>query len=907
MGLHVGEEAGLGSESDSLILRTFPDVPEGDGIWLALTRPMKVSRRARRPPAILQITAKPAERARADTSPERTATPEKAAFVNPVKAASPDQVSSNRVFEEALGLHQAGRLDEAACIYERLLAADSRHAGALHLLGVVAYARGDLETAARRIVEAMGVDSRIASFHANLGNVLLDLGRPADAERCYRRALELEPESGSAWSNLAYALLCLRRRDEALAASERAVALLPGRAEALTNRANILLETGRIEEAEADYREALTLRPGYLAAVNNLGTARLEQGNFDGALRQYDAALALGPQCAEARLNRSVVELLRGDFAAGWQDYEARMLTKRGHARGNTPQRGNGQPQWRGEPLRGARILLYAEQGLGDCIQFLRYVPLVEAAGGRVILEVPQPMRRLAGALGRLPGRSLGGSAQVISYGDPMPEFDWQSPLMSLPLAFGTRLTSIPTAMPGGKAYLTVPEEEWQRAAVRPWPESGLRVGLVWAGTPDHPRDWARSMPLATLEPLLELPGVHFFSLQVGAAAEQRMAWPQGRMRILDLALDPGNLADTAAKILHLDLVVAVDTAVVHLAGALGKAVWVMLPWVPDWRWLLERDDSPWYPTMRLFRQEKRGAWGPVVARVREALAELAALPEVAVSGAAGRGRELDRERAETSLFLPAFLPLESPAPSACKICGGASELVGVVDFHKSCVEAQGKRLRLSGIPIYYRRCGRCGFVYTGAFDRWTEAEFAARIYNREYGLVDPDFTETRPANNARLLMEAFAGSRNSISILDYGGGSGRLAEILRREGFNAVTYDPFSEHRTPPEGRFDLMTCFEVMEHAPQPLEALRAMDGLLKEDGLILFSTLLQPKDFDQRGLSWWYVGPRNGHCSLYSAEALVQLFASVGMKVASWNEALHLAYRRVPAFAAHLRIGA
>jgi tetratricopeptide (TPR) repeat protein/SAM-dependent methyltransferase len=865
---------------------------------------MKVSRRGRRPPAILQIAAKPGERALAGVSPERTATPAKVTSPNPAKAAWQDPVSSNQVFEEALGLHQAGRLDEAACLYERLLAANPRHAGALHLLGMVAYARGELETAERRIVEAIGIDSRIASFHANLGNVLLDLGRAADAESCYRRALELEPESGSAWSNLAYALLCLRRRDEALAASGRAVALLPGRAEALTNRANILLETGRIEEAEADYREALALKPGYVAAVNNLGTVRLEQGDFDAALRQYDAALALAPQCAEALLNRSVVELLRGDFAAGWPDYEARMRTTRGHARGNTPRRGNGQPQWRGEPLRGARILLYAEQGLGDCIQFLRYVPLVEKAGGRVVLEVPQQMRRLAGALGRSPGRFPGRSAQVISYGDPMPEFDCQCPLMSLPLAFGTRLTSIPTAMPGGKPYLTIPEEERQRAAARPWPESGLRVGLVWAGTPDHPRDWARSMPLDQIEPLLDLPGVHFFSLQVGAPAAQRMAWPQ----ISELALDPGNLADTAAKILHLDLVIGVDTAVVHLAGALGKPVWVMLPWVPDWRWLLERDDSPWYPSMRLFRQRERGAWAPVVARVREALEELAALPRVAgLDRDRELEKELDRARTGFSPSVPAFLPVESPAPAACKICGGASELLGVVDFHKSCVEAQGKRLRLSGIPVYYRRCGRCGFVFTGAFDRWTEAEFAARIYNRDYGLVDPDFAETRPANNARLLMEAFAGSRDSISILDYGGGSGRLGEILRREGFNAATYDPFSEHRMPPEGRFDLMTCFEVMEHAPQPLETLRAMDGLLKEDGLILFSTLLQPKDFDQRGLSWWYVGPRNGHCSLYSAEALVQLFASVGMTVASWNEALHLAYRRVPAFAAHLRIGA
>ena len=811
--------------------------------------------------------------------------------------ASSDPIFPDREFEDAVRLHQAGRLDEAERIYEGLLTADPRHAGSLHLLGVAAYTRGDLERAGRLITEAIGVDPNAASFHANLGNVLLDLGRAAEAESCYWRALELEPESGSAWSNLAYALLCLRRREESLAASDRAVALLPGRAETLTNRANILLELGRIEEAADVYLSVLALKPGYLAAINNLGTVRLEQRDFNGALEQYEAALALAPQCAEALLNRSVVELLRGDFAVGWRDYEARMLTMRGNARGNTPRRGSGQPQWRGEPLHGARILLYAEQGLGDCIQFLRYVPLVEAAGGRVVLEVPLQMRRLAEAL----SRSLSGSAQVISYGDPMPEFEWHCPLMSLPLAFGagadgTAQEVIPCRVP----YFRVPDEERRRAAALDWPAQGLRVGLVWAGMPDHPRDWARSMPLATLEPVLDLRGMHFFSLQLGAPAGQGMEHPQ----IIELAPDPANMADTAAKILQLDLVIAVDTAVAHLAGALGKPVWVMLPWVPDWRWLLEREDSPWYPSMRLFRQSERGAWAPVVARVREALAELAAWHGLVTSPAAVRE---NRMRAEAD----SFRPLVAAAPAVCKICGGACELFGVVDFHKSCVEAQGKRLRLSGIPIYYRRCGRCSFVFTGAFDAWTEAEFAERIYNRDYGLVDPDFAETRPASNARLLMEAFAGSRETISILDYGGGNGRLAELLRGEGFNAVTYDPFSDpssgHRGEPQGRFDLITCFEVMEHAPRPVETLRAMDGLLKEDGVILFSTLLQPKDFDQQGLGWWYAGPRNGHCSLYSAEALVRLFASVSMKVASWNEALHLAYRRVPSFAAHLRIGA
>jgi len=243
---------------------------------------------------------------------------------------------------------------------------------------------------------------------------------------------------------------------------------------------------------------------------------------------------------------------------------------------------------------------------------------------------------------------------------------------------------------------------------------------------------------------------------------------------------------------------------------------------------------------------------------------------------------------------------------AACKICKGPSALFGVVDFHKSCVEAQGKRLALAGIPIYYRRCERCGFLFTEAFDAWTESEFAEQIYNAEYALVDPDYEKARPTNNARLIAEAFGDAREEITMLDYGGGSGRMAELLRAQGFAAVSYDPFSKNREMPEGRFDLITCFEVLEHAPWPLDTIAQMHALLKEDGLILFSTLLQPATIVETGLSWWYAGPRNGHCPLYSADALLRLFASVGMQVASSSEALHLAYRSVPSFAAHLRIG-
>jgi hypothetical protein len=249
--------------------------------------------------------------------------------------------------------------------------------------------------------------------------------------------------------------------------------------------------------------------------------------------------------------------------------------------------------------------------------------------------------------------------------------------------------------------------------------------------------------------------------------------------------------------------------------------------------------------------------------------------------------------------------PFADRNPVACKVCGTPSELFGVVDFHKSCEEARGRRLTLSGCPVYYRRCEQCGFAFTDAFDGWSQEDFQQRIYNADYVLVDPDFVEVRPTGNARLIAKSFADSRATMRVLDYGGGAGLLAERLRAEGFDAATYDPFSQFNTLPDERSDLITCFEVMEHVPWPRETVRTMDGLLKEEGAILFSTFVQPEAFEREGVGWWYAAPRNGHISLYSTAALAILFKPLGMRVVSFNAALHMAYRRVPAFARHLRL--
>jgi SAM-dependent methyltransferase len=243
--------------------------------------------------------------------------------------------------------------------------------------------------------------------------------------------------------------------------------------------------------------------------------------------------------------------------------------------------------------------------------------------------------------------------------------------------------------------------------------------------------------------------------------------------------------------------------------------------------------------------------------------------------------------------------------PTECKICRGPSPLFGVVDFHKSCIEAQGRRLTLSGCPIYYRRCQQCAFTFTDAFDAWSPEAFRQHIYNDDYLTVDPDFIEVRPSGNAAVVSSTFQLFKDSMQILDYGGGVGLFAQRLRDHGFSAETYDPFSNFNQIPSVSFDLITCFEVMEHVPWPTETVATIVSLLKEQGAILFSTLLQPDNFAAVGLSWWYAAPRNGHVSLYSRQSLAHLFAPHGMRVASFSEGLHIAYKQVPRFAAHLKL--
>lgn len=327
-------------------------------------------------------------------------------------------------------------------------------------------------------------------------------------------------------------------------------------------------------------------------------------GQIDEAIAAYRRALALNRGLAEAHNSLGLALLLQGEFLPGWDEYEWRWKMKDFPS----PQRNLDQVQWTGQPLEGRTLLLHAEQGIGDTLQFIRYLPLIRRLGASIIVECPSELQRLI--------RPIASGHRVGVTGQPLPPFELHCPLMSLPRVFGTMLDSIPREIP----YLRADADDiqtWKDRLGEDLPS--LKVGLAWAGSPNHAEDRYRSIALDRLGPLGQVPGIRFVSLQKGHAATQTNKLPHG-MQLIDISEEINDFADTAALIANLDLVIAVDTAVAHLAGAMGAPVWVLLPFAPDWRWMLDREDSPWYPTMRLFRQPLRGDWDSVIARVVRAL-----------------------------------------------------------------------------------------------------------------------------------------------------------------------------------------------------------------------------------------------------------------------------------------------
>ena len=593
----------------------------------------------------------------------------------------------------ANALVDQGQLDEAESCFRRVLQLEPNHAQALYNLGNAKVKQADLPAAISYYRQALELQPNCPEFHFNLAHALQKSGSLADATDAYERTLALAPDDSEANYNLGVLLLKQSQLSAAAEAFRRAIALKPNYPEALSNLAAVLQELedfsgagellhqalalnpelpeahsnlggnlwrqGELTAALESCHRAIVLRPSLAEAHSNLGHILSDQGDLDGALDCYDQALALKRDASTSATNGAspwkrgdllnafhssqqnaraaesttaayrralalksdsaeilyyvgLAHLLRGDFATGWQNYEYRWHTRiLRKAKRDFP-----QPLWRGEPLEGARILLHAEQGIGDTMQFARYIPLVAARNASVIFEVQPELRSLFAG--------IEGASQVITRGNSLPAFELHSPLISLPLAFRTDLATIPANIP----YLRP-----NPAAVQKFSQQlqggGLRVGLVWSGNPQHVRDPQRSLTLAQLQSLTEVHRTTFYSLQKGPAASQILDMPV-EMNLIDLAPQLSDFADTAAVLANLDLVISVDTAVAHLAGALGKPVWILLTHAPDWRWLLNREDSPWYPTARLFRQPAPGDWSAVIAQVANELEQLAFIPSQA-------------------------------------------------------------------------------------------------------------------------------------------------------------------------------------------------------------------------------------------------------------------------------------
>ena len=541
----------------------------------------------------------------------------------------------------ALAAHRNGELAIASRGYQRVLATDVSQPEALLLFGTALAQQGQFERAAQVLGKLSCEQPANAAAQNHLGNALLGLGRHEEALRCYDLAIALDPASSDVHFNRGVALMELGRSELALASLEQSLRINPENVNALNNLGNVLLDMGRYPQALEAYERATRLSPEFSAAWVNRGNLlrrlfRYEEalvcaeralshdirnaeaygcrgavlassGRYEEALVDYARATDLKPTLADAVWNKAIAQLSRGEFREGWTHYEARWRVK---TLGLT-QRFSTRPRWSGkESLEGKVILLHAEQGYGDTIQFCRYATCVAARGARVILAVPEALRSVL--------KSLDGVESVIAQ-EPPPPFDYQCPLLSLPLAFATELSTIPA----WSAYLRADPAAVSRWSDKLAPSSKVRVGLAWSGRPSHTNDPNRSIELNAFLPLLQC-GAQCISLQKELRPGDA-ALLEGALGLQRCAEELGDFADTAALLSELDLVITVDTAIAHLAGALGKPVWILLPFVSDWRWMQERDTSPWYPSAKLFRQTVVGDWSGVLARVARELRSVVA------------------------------------------------------------------------------------------------------------------------------------------------------------------------------------------------------------------------------------------------------------------------------------------
>jgi FkbM family methyltransferase len=504
-----------------------------------------------------------------------------------------------------LTLYEQGKLDEAVAAFRQALAVKPDLAEAQNNLGLVRASQGHLDEAIASYRRAIVLKPGFAEAHNNLGIALRQSGQAEAAVASCREAARLKPELPEAHNNLGSALEEVGRYEEAIVTLKEALRIKPDFAKAHNNLGIAYWYLGRFDEAGESYRRAIELMPEMAEAHNNLGNVLRDQGDYEEAEACYRQAADLKPNYADPHWNQSLVWLLKGDFERGWAEYEWRWKLKAFKPRPCE------QPLWDGSPLEGKTILLAAEQGLGDTLQFIRYAPLMKARAARVLAEVPRPLRQIVS--------TCPGIDQLLVQGEPSPSFDTYITMLSLPRLLGTTLATVPADVP----YLSADAglvEKW-RDEVQSLP--GFKIGIAWKGSPQNRTDRGRSLSLALFEVLASVPGVTLVSLQKGQGSEQ-IAQVANRFNVVDfgdrLDADAGPFMDTAAIMRHLDLVVTCDSSLAHLAGALGAPVWIALMLTPDWRWLTGRDDTPWYPTARLFRQKHVGGWPEVFERMASAL-----------------------------------------------------------------------------------------------------------------------------------------------------------------------------------------------------------------------------------------------------------------------------------------------
>jgi tetratricopeptide (TPR) repeat protein len=505
----------------------------------------------------------------------------------------------DRQLDEAGALIGAGRLDEAIAVLARVCSRKKQDSRALHMLGVAKALKGENEGAEELLRGARALKPNSADILTDLGSVLILTGKNGEAADVLEKARRRNPQSQLAMFHHGVALANVKRLDEALAAFETLVSRYPENVSYAQNCASVLGKLARFEEAEAAADNVLRKQPSMPEAMLVKSVAALNRASYEEALAILDQIIAAAPGHSEAILNRAQIRLLTGQMEEGWRDYEARW------AQVGPKPAVEGVPEWNGEPLEGRSVLVHCEQGLGDILNFCRYAKILDGRGADVTLVAPPRLTALLGTLS--PG------VKIVTKAPHLQEFNFQVALLSLPLKLQTTTATIPSMAP----YLFADPERVSLWKHKLGAAEGLKIGISWQGNVNSP-DQGRGIPLHAFQPLSRNPSVRLISLQTHDGVEQLKSLPPGmKVETLDgLDRGPDAFVDTAAVMASLDLVVASDTAVNHLAGALGRPAWLALKQVPNWRWLLDRDDCPWYPSMKLYRQERAGDWSQVFERM---------------------------------------------------------------------------------------------------------------------------------------------------------------------------------------------------------------------------------------------------------------------------------------------------